>query len=466
MTASSFAVMGVQLGYAAITSRLLAPSAFGAYAVALSGVGFMGMLGGSSLGQAAARRDHDSVHLDRSLVTLALVVGCSTAMLVILLAPLWGRLWGVPESTQVTRVLALGIPVSALSAVLAGVLRRSGRTTQVAGRTGLGQLAGMAVGLTAILGFGTPWSLGVAPTMAQLATAGLISAALPRDRLKPARPTTASLSDAIYGAKAAGMNLLRYSTSLFPVWAIGRYAGPSELGAYNRATTLVTVPMEALQQAFSYTIFPELRQGGPVSQRDNGLTDIVIMMTWPALFLAGVGYFAAPPAVALLLGPGWEQSKDIAGIALLLGVVPMVSVLLGSALEAQGRFRATSAAWLLATVAIVIGTIWTASTGAIMLAVLTLLVAKVVQGSVFAVALARVGQLSPGRWARETIDMIGLQTAVALPLWCLTASVENDAALLGCIGLVAGAEAALLWHVRVRTRFGILAVAYGLPGFR
>ena len=67
MTASSFAVMGVQLGYAAITSRLLPPSAFGAYAVALSGVGFIGMLGGSSLGQAAARRDHDSVHsTDRS----------------------------------------------------------------------------------------------------------------------------------------------------------------------------------------------------------------------------------------------------------------------------------------------------------------------------------------------------------------------------------------------------------------
>ena len=101
--------MGMQVGYAAITSRLLPPSAFGAYAVALSGVGFIGMLGGSSLGQAAARRDHDSVHLDRSLVTLALIVGSSTALLAILLAPFWGRLWGVPAA-QVTQVLALGIP--------------------------------------------------------------------------------------------------------------------------------------------------------------------------------------------------------------------------------------------------------------------------------------------------------------------------------------------------------------------
>ena len=72
-------------------------------------------------------------------------------MLAILLAPLWGRLWGVRSSVPVTRVLALGIPLTGLASVLAGILRRNGRTSAVAGRTAIGQLTGMGVGLATIL---------------------------------------------------------------------------------------------------------------------------------------------------------------------------------------------------------------------------------------------------------------------------------------------------------------------------
>ena len=329
MTASSFAVMGTQLVYAAITSRLLPPSAFGVYAVSLSGVGFVGMLGGSSLGQAASRRNHDSVHLDRSLVTLAVIVGCATALLASVLAPLWGRLWGAPESVLVTRVLTLGIPMTGLASVLAGILRRGGRTSTVAGRTAIGQLAGMAIGLATVLTVKTAWSLGVSAVAGAVATAALLAASLPRERLVPTRPTLASVDDAVYGAKSAGMNLLRSGTNLVAPWSIGRFAGASDLGAYNRATTLLTLPLEAIQRAYSYSLFPELRPGGPASRSSNALTDIIVLAAWPAMFVGGIGYFAAPPFLALLLGPGWEDAESIAGMALLLGVLPMVGVPLG-----------------------------------------------------------------------------------------------------------------------------------------
>src|SRR6476619_5402537 len=75
MSASSFVVMAIQLGYAAVTSRLMGPSAFGAYAVALSGIGLLGMVGGSSLGVSAARSSDDSESVDRSLVTTAALTG-------------------------------------------------------------------------------------------------------------------------------------------------------------------------------------------------------------------------------------------------------------------------------------------------------------------------------------------------------------------------------------------------------
>src|SRR5690348_5765249 len=75
MSASSFGVMAIQVGYAAMTSRLMGPSAFGAYAVALSGMGMLGMVGGSSLGMSAARSADDSESVDRSLITTAALMG-------------------------------------------------------------------------------------------------------------------------------------------------------------------------------------------------------------------------------------------------------------------------------------------------------------------------------------------------------------------------------------------------------
>ncbi len=304
MSASSFGVMAVQLGYAAITSRLLPPSAFGAYAVALSGVGLIGMLGGSSLGQSAARRDHDSVQLDRSLVTLALLFGGTTALVAMLLAPVWGQLWGVPESAPVTRVLALGIPLTALASVLAGILRRGGRTSAVAGRTAIGQLTGMAIGLAAVLSMKTAWSLGVTAVAGAVVTLALLAASLPRERLTPTRPTSASIDEVIYSAKTAGMDLLRYGTNIIAPWSIGRFVGDAGLGGYNRATTVLTLPLEALQRAFTYSLFPELRPGGPASRSSKPLTDIMILVTWPAVIVAGTGFFAAPPLLSLILGPG------------------------------------------------------------------------------------------------------------------------------------------------------------------
>ena len=69
-------------------------------------------------------------------------------------------------------------------------------------------------------------------------TGALLAASLPRERLVPTRPTPASVDDAIYGAKSAGMNLLRSGTNLIAPWSIGRFAGAAELGGFNRATTL------------------------------------------------------------------------------------------------------------------------------------------------------------------------------------------------------------------------------------
>ena len=466
MTASSFAVMAVQLGYAAITSRLLPPSAFGAYAVALSGVGFIGMLSGSSLGLAAARRDHESVQLDRSLLTLALIWGCATGLAAILLAPFWGRIWGVPESTRVTQILALGIPLSALSAVLAGILRRGGRTSAVAGRTALGQLAGMAVGLSTILSLKTPWSLGVASVAALMVTTVLMSACLPHDRLKPARPTSNSINDSLYAVKFAGMNLIRQGAVTFPLWSVGKFVGADALGAVNRATTLVTLPLETATRGLSYSLFPEMRPGGPASRSPTALTDLMILVTWAAVILGGTGYFLAAPVVLLVLGSQWTAIAPLAGWAVLLGLIPAIGTPLGSTLEALGHFKLTLWGFVAYVPAALAGAVVTWAFDTPVPALVGLVVGTALQATAFIVVAGRLGILEISDYLTGVRGVFLTQAAFAIILGGVSMSgVDGTQRILWLCGIVLS-EFTLLWIFRHRTQFGRVAAIYSLPGFR
>lgn len=467
MSASSFAVMGLQFGYAAVTSRLLAPSAFGAYAVALSGMGILGMLNGSSLGQAAARRDHDSIQLDRALFTLALLTGLAVAAVAMALAGPWGRLWGIPESDTTTRVLALGSPFAAVAGVLAGILRRHGRTTVVASRTAIGQVVGMAVGIGVVLGTRSAWSLAVASVLGWVMAAALLGVAVGTDRLRLVRPKTEAVAEVVYAAKSAGMDLLRTLTFQLPSWSISRFAGADGLGAYNRAITLITIPLEALHRSFDYALFPELRPKGPVFRSPRAFTDILVLVTWPAVVLGGIGFFAAPPFIGLVLGPGWEEASAMAGLAVLLGVVPMILVPLGSALEALGWFKVAVAGWLLSAVAIGVGAFATFLTSTPTPAILGYLAALVLPIGVYVAVLARhrllvVGALVAGTW-RILLLQVGVSAAILVGLSQVPSGYLSQLALALGVG---GVELAFLWLVRGRTRFGRLAHERGLPGFR
>lgn len=465
-TASSFAVLALSFLYATVTSRLLPPSAFGAFAVAFSWVGLLTVLGGSSLGLSAARRDYDSVHLDRSLVTLSAIIGGSTALVGFLLAPLWGGFWGIPESTEISRVLVLSLIPNGVSEVLAGIMRRHGLTSSAAMRTATGQILGILVGFAAVLLYRTPWSLAVALVVGPVLTVALLAFAVPGDRMKPTMPTAAALEDVLYAMKYGGMNVLRYGTNLVPIWSVGRFSGSASLGAYNRATTLLTNPLLNLQRSFSYTLFPELRPNGPVFRSPTAFTDVLILVTWPAVFLGGIGYFAAPPFISLVLGPTWSEASALAGVALLLGVVPIVSIPLGSALEALGRFWVTWLGWLVGAIVIGAGALFTALSSSPLPAMLGVLAATTVGMLIYFLYLSRAGLISLRRFYAGTKVIVGLQTAITILLAATRVMfLPNNEVLLAMTAAIAAIELVILWLVRRRTTFGVVARRYNLPGF-
>ena len=364
-------------------------------------------------------------------------------------------------------MLAIGIPFSAVSEVLAGILRRDGRTSTVAVRTAIGQLSGMAVGLVAIFATRTAWSLGVSSVAGLALTTAIVGVALPRGRLTPVRPTTASLEDARYGIKSAGMNVLRYSATIAPGWSIGRFAGADSLGTYNRATTMLTVPLESLQRAFSYTLFPELRRGGPLSRGSSAFTDLMILVSWAAITLGGIGFFAAEPFLSVLLGSQWRSIGVVAGVAWLLGIVPMIGVPLGSIIEARGHFRISWLAWALGTPAIIIGIVLTSRTASPVPAALGLLGYTSVLAAVHLVGCVTLGYIAGARFLRALLPAVLLQTAVTVLILGFAALYGpfGDLEALALVAIAGGVELLAIWISRRWIAVGHIAAARGVPGF-
>lgn len=325
----------------------------------------------------------------------------------------------------------------------------------------------MAVGLAVVLGTRSPWSLAIASVTGWVVAAVLVGAAVPAERLRLVRLTSQAVADVVYSAKTAGMDLLRMLTYQLPSWSISRFVGADALGSYNRAITLITVPLEALQRSFNYSLFPELRPDGPVFRSPRAFTDILVLVTWPAVVIGGLGFFAAPPFLGLILGAGWEDASAMAGLAVLLGVVPMILVPLGSALEALGWFKVATLGWSLSAIAIGVGAFASFQTSTATPAILGYLAALVLPIGVYVVVLSRHGLLMvrgllAGTW-RLLLLQAGLSAAIVAGQSLVPSGYLAQLALASGVG---GVELALLWLLRHRTTFGTLARERGLPGFR
>jgi O-antigen/teichoic acid export membrane protein len=457
---SSFSVMLIQLGYASVTSRLIAPDAFGTYAVALSGVGLVGMLASAGFGQAAARADPDS-GTDKYLASAALAIGLASAAVACLVAVPWSRLWSNPSAAPVMLVMSASIPFGAVLAVATGGLRRQGRTKTMAILTASGQMLGMAAGLFAVWLWRSPMALAVTPLAGSMFALTFAATAL-RLRLHWGRLPRQSHADLVFGLKSSGMSLLRFVAFASPSWSLSRFVGAEALGNYNRATSLIQAPAEGLQKAITAAIFPELRPGGPVFRRKGTFTEIVAIMTWATLIIGPLAMAASGPLIALALGPGWDAAVQIAPWAALAGILPFLSVPLMSAVEALARYRALVLGWLMLSVSIGIGVAITALTRTILPAPISVSVGEIAALIVYYWSCWHHGDLAGRTLARLCWPVIVVQVPLAAVLLALSATGLSDIVTLLLVSLVGLTELLLLWLLRRRIAIMQVLEGYGL----
>lgn len=337
----SIAIGGViQLGVTGVTARLLDPTAFGLVAMANVILRLGSYVAQMGLGRALIQRpeiDDDDV---RAAFTSSMLLGLVVASVVVLAAPLAADFFKSQAVVPIVRWLALTFVARGLGSTAQALLRRNLRFRG----GGLVEVAAFALGYglptvwLAATGFGV-WSL-VVGAVGQAAVATGLAYALTRHALTPTFRFDVHRRLLGFGTKVSVISFFEFLGSTLDSAVIGRFGSAAQLGLYNRAFMLATLPTYQVHNGIAKVLFPVLSggQGDRAEFRASlqRITGIAIRLMLPL----GVGMaLASPELVSVVLGPQWSEATPLFAVLALAAVVNLLATFPGVALEAIGVLR-------------------------------------------------------------------------------------------------------------------------------
>lgn len=330
----------MQTVYTAVIARLLAPEDFGLLAMAMVFQRFGSYFARMGVAQALIQKpelDERDVRVAfTSTVMLGLVFGAG----VVAAAPLAGAVFDTADVVPVVRVLALAFILDSLGQVSVSLLQRELRFRELAIIDMVTfAVAYFAIGITmAAAGFGV-WSL----VAVQLAHAGLRSAAWyagARHRLTPQAHLPTARRLFAYGSRISVISFLEFIGSSLDTFVIGRTAGQAQLGQYNRAYLLVTLPFQNIVTGFSGVLFPSLshiqadrrRLGEVYRSSIAGIAAVILPIA------AGLAV-ASSEVVRVAIGSQWAGAAAVLPFLAFSGALNFLSVLGGVVCDATATLN-------------------------------------------------------------------------------------------------------------------------------
>jgi O-antigen/teichoic acid export membrane protein len=351
VTLSRFA----QLAQGIIVARILAPEAFGVFAVAL--VVHAIIVNVSELGASVSLIRDAPERAERSAPTvMTIAVGNATVLGVLMAAGATGlaTLLGEPTAAGAIAVMAISLPLAGLTAVPSALLRRNFRNDRMfVANLSNTLLSGVLVVVLALAGWG-PMALAWSFVAGQALTTALLLTYRP-GRVRPGWDRVEARRLLAFGLPLAGASLLAFSVLNVDYIVIGRRLGAVELGLYALAFNISGWPMNvfgAVVRSVSLPGFAHLRNAGELAAGHfASALRLVASVTIPICLLLGA---LAEPVITLVYGSQWSAAAGaLVGLSV-LGAARIVIELCGDYLVSLGRTRAvflTQVPWLLGLLA-------------------------------------------------------------------------------------------------------------------
>jgi O-antigen/teichoic acid export membrane protein len=431
---------GGQFAQGVIVARLLAPSAFGVFAVAL--VVHAVVISTSELGVSVAliRDDADKVRRTApTVLTIALATSLSLGLLMVVGAPWLATVLGSPEATGAIRVMALTLPLAGISAVPGAMLRRGFRMDRMFVANSANMVAtAVAVISLSLAGWGAmalAWSWVIGQAMG---TAIMLS-------YRPGRCWPGWAGDEArrllsFGLPLAGSSLVAFAVLNVDYVVVSRVLGAEALGLYVLAFNISGWPQTvfgSVVRSVSLPGFSRLRRDGvDTAQAFPVALGVVTSLAAPVcLILGGL----AGPLVVAVYGDQWSAAAAALTGLCVLGLTRIILELAADYFVSLGRTRLVFLAQLpyLAglVVALVVGVNGAGIAGA---GLAQAAVAIALMIPLYIVFLARAG-VPPGAVVRALVPPAAWALGAAAVAHVVAARFTNP--WLGCL---AGGTAGLI----------------------
>jgi PST family polysaccharide transporter len=402
-----------------VLARLLAPEAFGVYAIALTVQSVLMTLADLGMSVDLVRAE-DPVGRAPTVATLSLLSGVVLALTMSATAAPVAMLLKAPDASGVIVVLSWTLVVSGAGVVPYAKLQRDFAQRKLFACSGADFLVGTGVTLGLILlGMG-PMALAIGRVVAQLTSTSL-QFALARVRPRFGFDRAVARGALAYGMPLAGANLLSWALLNIDNVAIARVAGTTALGLYVLAFNISSWPMSAIGQAVRGVSLAGFSRASR-REGDGGL-GTALSLTWAVALPVGVLLAAlAHPLVVLLYGARWSPSAGVLAALGVFGALRVALDLIATYLMARGAARPVlyvQILWFVGLIpAVVLATRWKGITGA---GWSHLAVAALVILPAYAVALRRAGipvrLLARAMW---------LPAVAGVPTWLVAHAVATE----------------------------------------
>jgi O-antigen/teichoic acid export membrane protein len=329
----------ITLAATIVMARLLTPRDYGLIAMVVVVTNYMTMFKDMGLSLATVQRPEISYEQISTLFWVNVGLSFTITITTIAISPLIAYFYGEPQLVLITIVIAFGFILGGLSVQHEALLKRQMKFMSLAGISIAALVVGYAVGIGLAWRGAGYWAI-VGSQLGLIGTntigCWIMSGWIPGRprRNSGVRPMLA------FGGNVTGYATINVLARNFDTLMLGRYWGPQNLGLYNKAQMILSIPTDQTNEPFSSVAIPALSRltDSPERYRDAYLRILekVILLTMPvvALMIATSDWL-----VRILLGPQWTASGRLL-VALAAGVMfqPVISSI-NWLFVTQGRTR-------------------------------------------------------------------------------------------------------------------------------
>lgn len=336
-----------------VLARLLGPSEFGAYAVAL--VALTVVLSFNELGVSLAivRWPQDPREIAGTVTTIS--VGTSVLIYVggFIGAPFFAAAMGAPAATWTIRLLLVSVVIDALTTTPAALLQREFRSDKRAIADQLNTWVGAGVSVAmAALGFGAI-SLAVGRIVGSVVASGILIAVSPlrlRFEFNPRRARELLR----FGLPLAGASVVVIAVGNVDQVIVGHVLGATALGFFSLGFNLSSWPVTMFSQPMrrvAPAAFSRMRE--TEDQRTGSFRTIIRLLMVAALPVCGFLAGGATSIIDFVYGAQWQHAAEVLRWLAVLAALRIVFELAYDYLVVLGqgnRVLVLQAVWFLALI--------------------------------------------------------------------------------------------------------------------